>query len=97
MQPKTPAAAGPLSKAIADVLVGELRRQRLTQKQLSAASGIDPTSVQRYLAGKRNINVEVLRAMALALRTTAGAVTLEAQNRLDGIPPTSPASSQDTA
>lgn len=80
--PRTP-APGPLTKAIADVLAGRARTERLTQKQLAAASGIEPTSLQRYLAGRRHINVDNLAAMAKALNTTAYAVTLEAQRRVD--------------
>lgn len=55
----------------------------MTQKELSVASGIDSTSVQRYLAGRRHIRVDDLGAIAKALSTTAEAVIREAEARAD--------------
>lgn len=60
-----------LNGAVADVLRGMLREAGWRQADLADLSGIPVVSVQRYLAGKRPIDVEVLEGLAQAMGSTA--------------------------
>lgn len=71
-----------LNQAVADVLRGELASRRWTLEDLSAASGIPKVSVQRYVAGSRNIDVAILEALSRALEVSAADVMAAAVERM---------------
>ena len=78
-------AAG-LNGAVAAALSGMLRESGMRQTDLAERSGIPAVSVQRYLAAKRPIDVEILERLANALNATAMDVMMraaEVQSRLD--------------
>ena len=73
-----------MNGAVADVLRGRARRSLVTQAELAERSGLSVPSVQRYLAAKRAIDVEVLERLARALDTTVQSVVLEAAELMAG-------------
>lgn len=70
-------AAG-LNGAVAAALSGMLRESGMRQTDLAERSGIPAVSVQRYLDGKRPINVDLLQRLANALNATPMDVILRA-------------------
>jgi len=71
-----------LNGAVAAVLRGERAATGMTLEQLAEASGIPLVSVQRFLAAKRAIDVQVLSALSDALGVSAIHVVKSAQERL---------------
>lgn len=63
-------AAG-MNGAVAAALSGMLRESGMRQADLAERSGIPAVSVQRYLAGKRPIDVEVMARLAAVLNANA--------------------------
>ena len=60
-----------LNAAVAAQLRAERAAQNVTVKQLADLSGVSFSSLRRYLAADRQIDVSVLAALAEALNTTA--------------------------
>lgn len=71
-----------LNGAVAAELRAEKAAQNLTNQDLAERSGIPVVSVQRYLAPKRAIDVEVLEQLAEALGKTATEIVIAAEQRL---------------
>lgn len=56
-----------INQAMADILVASYKEERMTQADLVARTGINPTTMQRLLAGKSVIDVTQLAALADAI------------------------------
>lgn len=91
-----------MNSAVAAALRAELAVAGVSQNELARQTGIPQVSLQRYLADKRPITIEVLDAVAHALGMTILQVFEEAERRrmatpFDGpTPRTSPAPAQRT-
>lgn len=73
---------GTLNAALAAVLRGARGEKRLSVPALSALSGVEKNSLQRYLIGKREIRIEVLEKLAPALGSTPAKLMAEAEVKL---------------
>jgi transcriptional regulator with XRE-family HTH domain len=70
-----------LNAATAAVLRGERAVAGMTIEELSERSGVPKVSVQRFLAGRRAINLDVLEALCAGLRLAPEDVLVQARER----------------
>jgi transcriptional regulator with XRE-family HTH domain len=75
----------PMNQAVAAEIRAERGAQRMTVKQLALASGMVESTLNRALAGERDINVTQLTKIAAALGTTPDALMTRAVDRMGGI------------
>lgn len=80
MQLSTTPADG-LNGAVAAVLRGERAVAGMTIEELSERSGVPRVSVQRFLAGRRPINLDVLQSLCAGLRILPEDVVVQARER----------------
>lgn len=82
--PKAPnTKPGPLTKALADVLV---RYQgRMTDSHLANIAGVDRTATGKILKGTKVPDIEVLERLAMALGQTLTSVSKEAEAAVEGV------------
>lgn len=66
---------------VAAVLRGERAVAGMTIEELAERSGVPKVSVQRFLAGRRAINLDVLEALCTGLRLTPEDVVAQARER----------------
>lgn len=75
------------SKGLNAAVAAQLRAERaaadLTVEQLAREADMSPVSVQRYLRGKRHIDVAVLFQLAKALEVEPAEIVANAQRRAD--------------
>jgi hypothetical protein len=74
-----------LNDAVAEVLRAERVARRISLDDVAERSHIPRVSVQRYLAGKRAIDVVKLDTLASALDLTAEEVLAEARRRMERV------------
>lgn len=74
-----------MNQAVAAEIRAERGAQRMTVKQLALASGMVESTLNRALAGERDINVTQLTKIAAALGTTPDALMTRAVTRMGGI------------
>ncbi|POH63602.1 MULTISPECIES: helix-turn-helix domain-containing protein [Cryobacterium] len=60
-------AAGPLTRAIADLLNDRFDLVGGTQKALGERAGISQSQLSKYLRGERSMNIEELESLCVAL------------------------------
>lgn len=70
-----------LNAAVAAVLRGERAMSGMTIEELSERSGVPKVSVQRFLAGRRTINLDVLDALCMGLQLIPEDVVTQARER----------------
>jgi len=69
--------------AVAAVLRGERAAQAMTIEELADRASIPAVSVQRFLAARRAMSIEVMASLAGALRMDMAEVITLAQQRMD--------------
>ena len=74
--------ASSYSRAVADEIVGIYKKKRMTQPQLAELADINPTTLQRLLAGKSEMLVDQLIALCGVLGVSPGKVVEDAENAL---------------
>lgn len=74
-------AAG-MNGAVAAVLRGERAASGVTLDELSGKTGIPTVSLQRYLKGKRHLDIDVAWGIAVALDLDPSTVFAQAQDRM---------------
>jgi transcriptional regulator with XRE-family HTH domain len=72
-------------QALADELHAEREGQRITLDDLARRSGVPKVTLQRYLAGSRDIKVGALADICKALGLTVGEVAARAQRRFERV------------
>lgn len=70
-------------QALADELHAEREAQRMTLDDLASRSGVPKVTLQRYLAGSREIRVDALDQICRALGLPIGEMATRAQARYD--------------
>lgn len=69
-----------LNGALIDFFRAEMAARRITQPELATLSGIPVVSLQRYLAGKRMMTVEVVEQIAGAFDLSAVQAAMRAES-----------------
>lgn len=72
-----------LNGALIDFFRAEMAAQRITQPQLAALADMTVVSLQRYLAGKRGMDVAVVEKIANALGLTGVQAAVRAEAARD--------------
>lgn len=75
----------PVNLAVAAEIRAERGAQRVTVKQLALAAGMVESTLNRVLAGERDINVTQLTKIATVLGTTPEALMERAVRRMGGV------------
>lgn len=70
-------------QALADELHAEREGQRMTLDDLARRSGVPKVTLQRYLAGTREIRIDALANICRALGISIGEMAGRAQARYD--------------
>jgi transcriptional regulator with XRE-family HTH domain len=73
----------PITRFMADELVAQYKGRRLTQADLVERTSINATTMQRIMAGKSNVTLPQLFAIAKALGTSAELLVQGAERRRD--------------
>lgn len=71
------------AQAVAAEIRGEARAQGLTLDDMAALSGVTKVSVQRYLAGTRELPVSTLYSLTAALRVDPADLMAAAVRRME--------------
>lgn len=76
--------ASEYSKRLADVIVGEHKKRRLSQREIAAGAGYTPTTLQRMLSGVSEISAEDVVRIAAFLGMPADKLFNEATELVGG-------------
>lgn len=86
-----------LSAAVAATLSGERAAARMSYDDLAARSGIPARSLKRYLAGERDMKLDIVERISRALGLSLGEVFDAAERRRDRMSSTDTPKGRDSA
>jgi len=77
------------SKSIAIIILSQIEKQNLTQKQLAEKMNVSPQAVNKWVKGKEKLNIETIEKISSALNIDMWEAVVSLRTKVDSCNPVS--------